>query len=291
MDFESLSERVRGFVQAAQGLALRSNHQRLAPEHLLKTLLDDKEGLVAGLIRAAGGDPARALKAVEAELAKVPRVEGAEVGSLLVARIRFAAQRGRHDVAKDDRLATTIDERVVRGDDHRVAPVVPVNVHPDRRLSLLDTSATQPEPLQRGSKTLRIDPVLMKADGGNLQDRARIRVIGSRREHAFVTLVKGTPVQRQQVERHASIDRAPPLRLIRPIQLPRLAVPTKHLPLDRSPGEGAVAGMPLGDSGHLNQPGSILLRGDRPRRRVLWHRDLPHKMTGRERAFKMRGQE
>jgi len=85
MDFESLSERVRGFVQAAQGLALRSNHQRLAPEHLLKTLLDDKEGLAAGLIRAAGGDPARALKAVEAELAKVPRVEGAGAGQIYLA--------------------------------------------------------------------------------------------------------------------------------------------------------------------------------------------------------------
>ncbi|MGE0748664.1 MAG: Clp protease N-terminal domain-containing protein, partial [Rhodospirillales bacterium] len=85
MDFESLSERVRGFVQAAQGLALRSNHQRLAPEHLLKTLLDDKEGLAAGLIRAAGGDPARALKATEAELAKVPRVEGAGAGQIYLA--------------------------------------------------------------------------------------------------------------------------------------------------------------------------------------------------------------
>ena len=82
MDFETYSDRSRGFIQAAQGLALRNNHQRLTPEHLLKTLLDDKEGLAAGLIRAAGGDPATALRSVEAELGKVPKVEGAGAGQL-----------------------------------------------------------------------------------------------------------------------------------------------------------------------------------------------------------------
>ena len=82
MDFESYSDRSRGFIQAAQSLALRSNHQRLTPEHLLKTLLDDKEGLAAGLIRAAGGEPATALRAIEAELAKAPKVEGAGAGQL-----------------------------------------------------------------------------------------------------------------------------------------------------------------------------------------------------------------
>ncbi|MBM3488246.1 MAG: ATP-dependent chaperone ClpB [Alphaproteobacteria bacterium] len=85
MDFEAFSERVRGFLQAAQTLALRSNHQRLAPEHLLKVLLDDKDDLAADLIRAAGGDPARALKGVEAELAKIPRVEGAGAGQIFLA--------------------------------------------------------------------------------------------------------------------------------------------------------------------------------------------------------------
>ena len=57
MNFENYTERSRGFVQSAQTLALRSNHQRFQPEHILKVLLDDKEGLAAGLIRAAGGDP------------------------------------------------------------------------------------------------------------------------------------------------------------------------------------------------------------------------------------------
>jgi len=82
MDFEKFTERSKGFIQSAQGLALRSNHQRLTPEHILKVLLDDKEGLAANLIRAAGGDPARALKAVEADLDRMPRVEGGGAGQV-----------------------------------------------------------------------------------------------------------------------------------------------------------------------------------------------------------------
>ena len=62
MDFEKFTERSRGFVQSAQGLALREGHQRFSPEHLLKVLLDDEEGLAAGLIRAAGGDPRQAVE-------------------------------------------------------------------------------------------------------------------------------------------------------------------------------------------------------------------------------------
>jgi ATP-dependent Clp protease ATP-binding subunit ClpB len=80
MDFEAYTERARGFVQSAYALALRSNHQRLTPEHILKVLLEDKKGLAANLIRAAGGNPERALAAVEAELAKLPRVEGGGAG-------------------------------------------------------------------------------------------------------------------------------------------------------------------------------------------------------------------
>ncbi len=80
MDFETYTERARGFVQSAYALALRSNHQRLTPEHILKVLLEDKKGLAANLIRAAGGNPERALAATEAELAKLPRVEGAGAG-------------------------------------------------------------------------------------------------------------------------------------------------------------------------------------------------------------------
>jgi ATP-dependent Clp protease ATP-binding subunit ClpB len=76
MDIEKFTERARGFIQAAQDLALRSNHQQFRPEHLLKVLLDDEEGLAARLIRSGGGHPERALRDCEAALAKLPRVEG-----------------------------------------------------------------------------------------------------------------------------------------------------------------------------------------------------------------------
>jgi len=85
MDLQKFTERAQAFLQNAQGLAQRSGHQRLTPEHLLKIMLDDEEGLVAGLIRRAGGDPARALKATEAFLGKQPRVEGSGAGQLYIA--------------------------------------------------------------------------------------------------------------------------------------------------------------------------------------------------------------
>ncbi len=85
MDIEKYTERSRGFIQAAQSLAQRSGHQRLTPEHILKILLDDREGLAANLIRASGGDPARALSGVETALAKLPKVEGGGAGQLYLA--------------------------------------------------------------------------------------------------------------------------------------------------------------------------------------------------------------
>ncbi|MFQ5984160.1 MAG: ATP-dependent chaperone ClpB [Alphaproteobacteria bacterium] len=85
MNFETYTERSRGFIQAAQVLAVRSGHQRFTPEHLLKVLLDDKEGLAVTLIRAAGGRPDQALTAVESELAKLPKVEGSAAGQIYLA--------------------------------------------------------------------------------------------------------------------------------------------------------------------------------------------------------------
>ncbi|HEX3945805.1 MAG TPA: ATP-dependent chaperone ClpB [Rhizomicrobium sp.] len=76
MDIEKFTERARGFVQSAQGLALRSNNQQLLPQHLLKVLIDDEEGLAARLIRAAGGRPDQVRSENEIALTKVPRVEG-----------------------------------------------------------------------------------------------------------------------------------------------------------------------------------------------------------------------
>jgi ATP-dependent Clp protease ATP-binding subunit ClpB len=80
MDIEKFTERARGFLQAASTIAIREFHQRITPEHLLKALLDDEEGAAAGLIRSAGGDPKAAAAAVEAEIARIPKVQGGGAG-------------------------------------------------------------------------------------------------------------------------------------------------------------------------------------------------------------------
>ena len=82
MDFTSYTERARGMIQSAQTQALARNHQSFTPEHIAKVLLEDKEGLASGLIRAAGGAPEVALRLVEAELDKLPKVEGSGSGRL-----------------------------------------------------------------------------------------------------------------------------------------------------------------------------------------------------------------
>ncbi|MGD0420014.1 MAG: ATP-dependent chaperone ClpB [Xanthobacteraceae bacterium] len=82
MDFEKYTDRSRGFIQSAQSLALREGHQQFAPEHLLKVLLDDPEGLAAGLIDRSGGNSRTALAAVEAALAKRPKVSGGGAGQV-----------------------------------------------------------------------------------------------------------------------------------------------------------------------------------------------------------------
>jgi len=85
MNFEKYTERSRGFVQSAQSLALREGHQQFGTEHLLKVLLDDPEGLAAGLIDRSGGNSREALNAVEAALRKIPKVEGSGAGQLYLA--------------------------------------------------------------------------------------------------------------------------------------------------------------------------------------------------------------
>ncbi len=78
MNFEKFTERARGFVQAAQTIAMREDHQRFLPDHLLKALLDDDQGMSANLIKQAGGDPTRAMSANETNLGKVPKVQGSD---------------------------------------------------------------------------------------------------------------------------------------------------------------------------------------------------------------------
>ena len=76
MDFEKFSDRLKGFIQSAQTLALREGNPQITPEHLLKVLLDDPEGLASGLIQRAGGKPKEALERTEAALGKLPKVSG-----------------------------------------------------------------------------------------------------------------------------------------------------------------------------------------------------------------------
>ncbi len=83
MEFENFTERSRGFIQSAQTLALGSSHQQLTPLHLLKVLLDDKEGLAANLIKAADGDAKKALGLTETALGKLPKVEGSGAQTFL----------------------------------------------------------------------------------------------------------------------------------------------------------------------------------------------------------------
>ncbi|MBD8677473.1 ATP-dependent chaperone ClpB [Sphingomonas sp. CFBP 13720] len=76
MNLDKFTDRAKGFLQAAQTVAIRNSHQRITPDHILKALLDDDQGMASGLITAAGGDPRRANAEADAALAKLPSVSG-----------------------------------------------------------------------------------------------------------------------------------------------------------------------------------------------------------------------
>ncbi len=76
MDFNKFTDRARGFLQAAQTIAMREGHQQLKPEHILKALMDDDQGLASNLIARAGGAPERVVEALEAAIGKIPKVSG-----------------------------------------------------------------------------------------------------------------------------------------------------------------------------------------------------------------------
>ncbi|KFI28865.1 ATP-dependent chaperone ClpB [Paenirhodobacter enshiensis] len=78
MNMEKFTERSRGFIQAAQTIAMREGHQRVVPEHLLKALMDDEQGLSSNLIQRAGGEPARVREAVDLAVEKLPKVSGGD---------------------------------------------------------------------------------------------------------------------------------------------------------------------------------------------------------------------
>src|SRR5690606_22911880 len=76
MNLEKFTDRAKGFLQSAQTVAIRMNHQRVAPEHLLKALLEDDQGMAAGLIQKAGGDARAAVQQVDRALAGHAQVSG-----------------------------------------------------------------------------------------------------------------------------------------------------------------------------------------------------------------------
>ena len=116
MDIEKFTERSRGFLQAAQTIAIREFNPQLTPEHLLKALLDDEEGAAAGLIRTAGGDDRAVRAAIDAELAKLPKVQGSGAAQpqatpalvRLLDAAQQAAQRAGDDFVAQDRLLVAI---------------------------------------------------------------------------------------------------------------------------------------------------------------------------------------
>ena len=99
MNIETYSERVRGFIQAAQTLALARDHQQFSPEHLLKVLVDDPEGLAAGLIERAGGRSAEVRLGVDAGLSAMPRVSGGN-GQIYLASATAKVLAVAEDLAK-----------------------------------------------------------------------------------------------------------------------------------------------------------------------------------------------
>ncbi len=126
MQFENYTDRARGFIQAAQGIALRENHQQFTPAHVLKALLDDSEGLAANLIRAAGGRPDQALQGVEAALAKLPKVEGG-AGQLYLAPATAKVLASAEDIARKAKDQFVSAERLLTalaiepsGETHRI---------------------------------------------------------------------------------------------------------------------------------------------------------------------------
>jgi ATP-dependent Clp protease ATP-binding subunit ClpB len=99
MNIEKYSERVRGFIQSAQTAALSRNHQQFTPEHLLKVLIDDEEGLAASLIERAGGSAKDARLGVEAALEAMPKIEGGN-GQLYLAQPLAKVFSTAEDMAK-----------------------------------------------------------------------------------------------------------------------------------------------------------------------------------------------
>ncbi|MFP4387274.1 MAG: Clp protease N-terminal domain-containing protein, partial [Alphaproteobacteria bacterium] len=114
MDFDKFTEKTKSMLQQAQTLAMRHSHQSLEPEHLLKVMLDDQEGLAGKIIRAAGGDVALLKASVDGAIAKFPSVEGTGAGALRLSSDLAKIFANAEEIAQKagDRFITT--ERVLQ---------------------------------------------------------------------------------------------------------------------------------------------------------------------------------
>ncbi len=115
MDLSKYSERAQGFLQNAQMIALKRQHQRLVPEHLLLALLEDKEGMAAKLIEAAGGDAQAVRLGVEAEIEKMPKVYASGSADQLHLSAEFARLMGQaEELAKKAGDSYVTTERLLQ---------------------------------------------------------------------------------------------------------------------------------------------------------------------------------
>src|SRR6266700_2118359 len=199
MNFDKYTDRARGFVQSAQSLALREGHQQFAPEHVVKVLLDDPEGLAAGLIDRCGGRSREALAAVEASLAKLPKVSGAGAGQLYLApptaRLFDAAQKAAEKAGDGyvtvERLllALALDKESEAGKILSRAGVTPQNLNAAinalRKGRTADTSSAEnaydalkkyARDLTQAARDGKIDPVI----GRDEEIRRTIQVLSRR---------------------------------------------------------------------------------------------------------------
>ena len=113
MDFEKLTNKSKELVQDVVNLASRKKHQYIAPEHLLKVLLDDKDGLITGLLENAGGNVADIRRAADDAVERIPQVSGAAVQSLMSQDFTRVMQEAEKLAAKaGDQFVTT--ERILQ---------------------------------------------------------------------------------------------------------------------------------------------------------------------------------
>ncbi|HEV3395319.1 MAG TPA: ATP-dependent chaperone ClpB [Xanthobacteraceae bacterium] len=199
MDFEKYTDRARGFIQSAQSLALREGHQQFTPEHLLKVLLDDPEGLAAGLIDRSGGRHREALAAVEKALEKLPKVSGAGAGQVYLApgtarvfaTVEKAAEKAGDSYVTVERLllALAIEKDTEAGKILAKAGVTPQNLNAAiealRKGRTADTATAEnaydalkkyARDLTEAARTGKLDPVI----GRDEEIRRTVQVLSRR---------------------------------------------------------------------------------------------------------------